>query len=193
MRGLLDSLTRDTSDSLGRRCGVGQCRKLRLQVLKLSHQLVEFGVRNLRAVADVVEMFVTPDLGAQPAHALFDRQGRCAVSAHRISIGARRWFLVGGLGPDHRLGARRENTIGLPDPTSGPIPSLQRLRDRTGIAFRVLSWRQANGERHQVMPSTAESDGTNGTCMQRSPSYLLTLVRQWQSQLGNRGHQGSQP
>ncbi len=72
MPGLNKSFTRLSANALRRRIGRDQFRMLRLDPLKLVHQLVEFGVRKFRIIENVVEVFVMPNLLAQGVDLFLD-------------------------------------------------------------------------------------------------------------------------
>ena len=60
-------------DALRRRVGGDEIGMLRLERLQLVQQAIELGVGDLRAIVDVIEIFVAPDLSAQPGQPVVGR------------------------------------------------------------------------------------------------------------------------
>src|SRR5271165_5075694 len=81
MRNFDESLARLAAHTLCRRIGRDQRRMLSFEVLQLPHQLVEFGVADLRLVQDVVAILVMADFFAKSFDLFF---GGFVGGTHRV-------------------------------------------------------------------------------------------------------------
>ena len=64
---------RTARDPLGRRIWSDEIGMLRLEGLQFVQEAIELSVRDLRAIVNVIEIFVTPDLSTQPGQPLVRR------------------------------------------------------------------------------------------------------------------------
>ena len=64
---------RTAGDPLGRRIWSDEIGMLRLEGLQFVQEAIELSVRDLRAIVNVIEIFVTPDLSTQPGQPLVRR------------------------------------------------------------------------------------------------------------------------
>src|SRR5271166_126039 len=92
MRNFDESLARLAAHTLCRRIGRDQRRMLSFEVLQLPHQLVEFGVADLRLVQDVVAILVMADFFAKSFDLFF---GGFVGSTHRADYRRAGLYLPG--------------------------------------------------------------------------------------------------